>query len=179
MNEKNRELVTGGLLLALGIIVPIIFHSAGILGQVFLPMHIPVLIGGFLLSPHLALTLGIITPLLSGLLTGMPPIYPMAIIMAFELGTYGIIASLSVRKFKISTIPSLIISMLSGRIAAGLTVFFLVSLFKLKMNPVIFVKGAIVTGIPGIIIQLIIVPVLIYSLNHYYKKPLANEKYNN
>lgn len=170
MNRKNIELVTSGLLLALGILLPIIFHSFGILGKIFLPMHIPVLIGGFFLSPYLAFVVGIFTPLLSGVLTGMPPIYPMAIIMAFELGTYGIVISLAVGKLKLSIIPSLILSMILGRIVAGVTVFILANLFGLKMDPYIFVKGAIVTGIPGIIVQLILIPVLIYSLNTYKRK---------
>lgn len=61
------------------------FHLIGMTGPITLPMHIPVLIGGLLLSP-LALLLGIVTPVVSSLLTGMPVIYPMAIIMAFELG---------------------------------------------------------------------------------------------
>jgi hypothetical protein len=132
-------------------------------------MHIPVLIGGFLLSPKLALLLGIITPVLSGMLTGMPVMFPMAVIMAFELGIYGLAASLAVRKFNLSVIPSLIVSMIAGRIAAGLTVAILVELFGVKMNPLIYIKGAIITGIPGIIIQLIFIPALVYAIKSYVK----------
>jgi hypothetical protein len=136
-------------------------------------MHIPVLIGGFLLSPHLALALGIITPVISGLLTGMPVMFPMAVIMAFELGIYGLTASLAVRKLKLSTIPSLIIAMIAGRIAAGLTVAALVQLFSVKMNPFVFVKGAIITGLPGIIIQLVFIPTLIYAIRAFMKNSSA------
>jgi hypothetical protein len=137
----------------------------GIMGQVFLPMHIPVLIGGFLLSPYLAFIVGVLTPILSASFTGMPVIFPMGIIMAFELATYGIVASLAIRRFKV--IPSLIISLIAGRIVAGLTVFFLVQFIGLKMDPIIFVKGAIITGLPGIVIQLILIPMLISKLKRF------------
>ncbi|MDD4438968.1 MAG: ECF transporter S component, partial [Tissierellia bacterium] len=98
-----------------------------------------------------------------------PVMFPMAVIMAFELGTYGLTASLAVRKFNLPTIPSLIISMVAGRIAAGLTVAVLVQLFGIKMNPLIYIKGAIITGIPGIIIQLLFIPALIYAIKSYSK----------
>lgn len=165
----TRELVLSGLLLASGIILPMIFHMFGMTGPIALPMHIPVLLGGFLLSPVMALLLGIITPVISGLLTGMPVMFPMAIIMAVELGIYGLTASLSTRKLKLSSIISLIISMIAGRIAAGLTVAVLVQLFGVKMNPFIYLKGAVITGIPGIIIQLIFIPSLIYAIKKFMK----------
>lgn len=175
MNRKvtTKELVLSGLLLASGIIIPMVFHVFGMTGPIALPMHIPVLIGGFLLPPQLALALGIITPITSGLLTGMPVMFPMGIIMAFELGTYGLTASLARQKFNLPIIPSLIISMIAGRIAAGLTVAGLVELFGVKMNPVMFVKGAVVTGLPGIIIQLLFIPALIYAIRGYVKSNSA------
>ena len=171
MNKKieTKEIVISGLLLASGILLPMFFHMFGMTGPIALPMHIPVLIGGFLLPPQLALLLGIITPLASGILTGMPVMFPMGVIMAFELGTYALTASLATKKFSLPLIPSLIISMIAGRLAAGLTVAALVQLFGVKMNPVMFVKGAIVTGIPGIIIQLIFIPALIYAIKAYLK----------
>lgn len=166
MNNKitTKEIVLGGLLLATGLILPMIFHLFGLTGQIALPMHIPVLIGGFLLSPSLALSLGIITPLVSSVLTGMPVLFPMAVIMMFELGTYALTASLLSGKIKMKIIPSLIGAMAAGRIAAGLTVAALVALFGVKMNPVLYIKGAVIAGIPGIIIQLLFVPSIVYVL---------------
>lgn len=166
--NKTKEVLLSGLLLATGILLPIVFHMFSLTGPITLPMHIPVLIGGFLLSPQYALPLGILTPIISGLLTGMPVMFPMAVIMAFELGVYGLTASLATRKFNLSVIPSLIISMITGRIAAGLTVAALVQLFSIKMNPIMFIKGAVITGLPGIIIQLLFIPELIYSIKETY-----------
>lgn len=165
--DKTKKLVIAGLLLALGIIIPMIFHSTGIAGTVFLPMHIPVLIGGFLLPPYLALLLGILTPLINSLITGMPPLFPMAIIMIFELGIYGLVASLLYRNLEIPSIISLIVSMIAGRIMAGLVVFILASLFGLQMDPILFLIGGVTTGLPGIIIQIILIPSLIHGIVKY------------
>ncbi|KAF5043950.1 hypothetical protein DSECCO2_496920 [anaerobic digester metagenome] len=175
MNNKitTKEIVLGGLLLATGLILPMIFHLFGLTGQIALPMHIPVLIGGFLLSPSLALSLGIITPLVSSVLTGMPVLFPMAVIMMFELGTYAFSASVFTRRMKLPAVPTLILAMVAGRTAAGLTVALLVKLFGVKMNPLLYIKGAVLTGIPGIIIQLIFIPLLIFSIKTYKTKTTA------
>lgn len=168
MYEKNyvKRIVIAGLLLAIGVIVPYIFHTTGIPGPVFLPMHIPVLIGGFLLPAPLAILLGMLTPIINSLVTGMPA-FPISIIMIFELGIYGLIASLLYRKLKLPLFLSLIISMIAGRIMAGLMVFILAAFFGMQEDPITFIKLATVTGIPGIIIQLILVPVLIYGITKY------------
>lgn len=169
MYERNntKKLVISGLLLALGLVIPMIFHSTGIPGDIFLPMHIPVLIGGFLLPPYLALLLGMVTPLLNSLIGGMPVFFPMAIIMTFELGIYGLIASLTYRGLKLPSIISLILSMAAGRIMAGLVVFILATFFVMEMDPMIFIIGAVTKGIPGIVIQLVLIPSLIYSIVKY------------
>lgn len=168
-NITTYELVLSGLLLATGILLPMVFHMFSLTGPIALPMHIPVLIGGFLLPPQIALLLGMITPIISGLLTGMPVMFPMAVIMAAELGIYGLTASLATKKLNLSIIPSLILSMVCGRIAAGITVSLLVLMVKVKMNPVLFVKTAVVTGLPGIIIQLVFIPALVYGIRTYLK----------
>ena len=165
--DMTRRLVIAGLLLSLGIIIPMIFHSTGIAGTVFLPMHIPVLIGGFLLPPYLALLLGMLTPLINSLVTGMPQLFPMAIIMSFELGIYGFVASLMYRKLNIPSIMSLIVSMIVGRIMAGLVVFILATFFAVQLDPILFIIGGVTTGIPGIIIQIILIPSLIHGIVKY------------
>lgn len=165
--DNTRKLVIAGVLLAIGIIIPLIFHTTGIPGNVFLPMHIPVLLGGFLLPSYLALLLGMLTPILSSLLTGMPPLFPMAVIMVFELGTYGLVASILYRKLKLPSVISLVLSMVAGRIMAGLVVFILVAFFAYQMGPITFIIGGVTTGVPGIVIQLILIPSLVYSIMKY------------
>lgn len=164
---STKKVVTAGLLLAIGIVIPSIFHITGIPGTVFLPMHIGVLLGGFLLPPSLAFLLGALTPILNNLVTGMPPLFPMVLIMTFELGVYGLIASIMYRKLKASIPISLLVSMIIGRLVAGVIVFFLVILFTVQMDPIIFVKAAVITGLPGIVIQIVLIPTLVYAINKY------------
>lgn len=171
---STKDLVLTGVLLALGLVTPMAFHLFGGTGPVFLPMHIPVLIGGFVLPPFLALLLGMITPLVSSVLTGMPKIFPMGVIMVFELGIYGFVASLANRKLRLSSIPSLTIAMIAGRVAAGIVVFVLSSGFGVQMNAITFIKGAVVIGLPGIVIQIILIPSLVYAINKVNKKANVN-----
>lgn len=164
---STKKIVIAGLLLAIGIILPSIFHTTGIPGTIFLPMHIGVLLGGFLLPPSLAFLLGALTPVLNNLVTGMPVLFPMVLIMTFELGVYGFVASIMYRKLHASIPLSLIVSMIIGRLTAGIIVFLLVVLFTVQMDPIVFVKTAVITGLPGIVIQLILIPTLIYTINRY------------
>lgn len=163
----TKKLVTASMLLAIGVIIPSIFHLTGLPGKMLLPMHIPVLIGGFLLPPSLALLLGMLTPLLNSFLTGMPELFPIATIMVFELGVYGLMASFFYRILKIPSLLALIISMVLGRIVAGIAIFILSAFFTLPFEAMTFVKGAVITGIPGIIIQIILIPSLVYAIIKY------------
>ncbi|NLC04373.1 MAG: ECF transporter S component [Tissierellia bacterium] len=163
----TKKLVTASMLLAIGVIIPSIFHLTGLPGQMLLPMHIPVLIGGFLLPPSLAILLGMLTPLLNSVITGMPVLFPIAIIMIFELGAYALVASLLYRVLKVPSLLAIIISMVVGRIIAGVTIFVLSAFFTLPLDPVLFVRGAVIAGFPGIIIQIILVPSLVYAIVKY------------
>lgn len=165
--HKTKKIVLSGLLTALGVLIPIVFHMFHLGGQIFLPMHIPVILAGFLVGPVMAALVGILTPLLSSLLTGMPPLFPMAVIMIFELGTYGFTAAVVYKKAK-NIFVALIASLAAGRAAAGLTVAVLLYIFEVSsikvLNPIVYIQGSITTGIPGIIIQLILIPAIVILL---------------
>ncbi|WP_053954940.1 ECF transporter S component [Inediibacterium massiliense] len=169
-HKKSKEIIVSGLFIAIGVLLPMAFHAFGSMGKILLPMHIPVFIGGFFLSPIFAFIVGAVTPIMSGVLTGMPVLFPMAVIMAFELGTYGLIISLFSRKRRKPVMIPLLVSMIGGRIVAGITVYFLSLLFGLKMNPILFVKGGILTGLPGIVVQMVLIPVVIYGLNRFIRQ---------
>ncbi len=165
--SKTKELVLSGMLLTLGILMPMAFHAVGGAGPVFLPMHLPVLFAGYLVAPPLAFIVGLLTPILSSVLTGMPPIFPMAVIMMFELSTYGLVVALCVKK-GIGKIPALVIAMLVGRIVAGMVVAILVNLLGIRFAPpLVFLTGAVTTGLPGIVIQLVMIPSLITVLERF------------
>lgn len=162
---KTKELVLSGLLIALGLVLPMAFHLFNAGGPVFLPMHIPVLLGGMILSPIFALLVGVLTPIVSNLLTSMPPLMPMLPIMIVELGLYGLVASILRKKLNLNVFISLIISMIIGRIGAGLVVYVMTSVFAVQFAPPIaFVIGGISKGIPGIIIQLIFIPIIVKAV---------------
>ena len=156
---KARKIVLSGLFVAFGVLLPMIFHQFNMGGPGFLPMHIPVLIAGLFLGATPGLLVGLITPIISSVLTGMPPLFPMLPIMMFELGAYGLVSGLFSEKLKSNDYVSLIAAMIVGRIVAGVVVFVLATFFGfMGPGPVLFVQGAIITGIPGIIIQLVFVP---------------------
>lgn len=162
---KTKELVLSGLLIALGLVLPMAFHLFKAGGPIFLPMHIPVLLGGMILSPIFALLVGVLTPIVSNLLTSMPPLMPMLPIMIVELGLYGLVASILRKKLNLNVFISLIVSMIIGRIGAGLVVYVMTSVFAVQFAPPIaFVIGGISKGIPGIIIQLIFIPIIVKAV---------------
>lgn len=164
-NRSLREVILSGLFIAIGLILPMIFHAFGA-GSTFLPMHIPVLIAGFVISMPCAIAVGVLTPVLSSLFTGMPPIFPVLPFMIFELAAYGAFASLFYRKLKLNVYISLIGSMIAGRIISAIVVWVLAAFFMAKLpGPIPFVVGGVAGGIPGIIIQIIFIPAIILVLN--------------
>ena len=165
LKTNLNEMVRAAVLIAIGIILPLFFHTIKNAGSIFLPMHIPVLIGGFILSPAYAVSVGILSPLLSHLFTGMPP-FPFVFVMIFELAAYGFFTSLLYNKIKLGLYPSLISAMLLGRIVNILGVYFIIHLFMGKQFKLsIVLSGLFLKGLPGIIIQLLLIPLIIKALN--------------
>ena len=166
MYKKTHELILAGVFIALGLVLPIAFHMIGGAGPIFLPMHIPVLISGFFLSPMLALSVGVITPFLSGLITGMPPLFPMMPIMMLELGVYGLAISVIRNKLTKNPYILLLVSMVLGRIAAGFMVYLLSAFFVTKLpSAIVFITAAVTKGIPGIALQLLMIPIIVFAVN--------------
>lgn len=170
MKNKNiRMLTTAAMLLAAGVLLPQIFHLAGgaASGKVFLPMHIPVLLCGFICGPFWGAAVGFICPVLSSALTGMPQMFPTGFSQMGELAAYGIIAGLMyklVMRTKWETVniyTSLIAAMIVGRIVSGVIKLFLLmgSANPLTWNA--FISAALLTAWPGIVIQLFVIPLLV------------------
>lgn len=162
--SHTRKLISVATFVALGISMPVAFHFFGGAGQMFLPMHIPVLIAGLLLGVKCGLAAGVLTPLLSSLTTGMPPLMPMLPIMIIELGIYGAVTGYLYRQRKLPLIWSLIGAMLAGRVAAALLVAGMAALFLVKMQPAPFIIASVSTGLPGVVIQIVFVPLLVKRL---------------
>ena len=163
-NRKIRELITAAMLIVLGLVLPLFTHTLGA-GTVILPMHIPVLLAGLLLPVPYALGVGILSPVLSSLLTGMPPMLPMLPIMVAELAVYAISASLLYRKAKWNLYLALIGAMVLGRIAAGIMVSLLLYVFGVNVAPpLVYLAGAVTAGIPGIVIQIVLIPPIVFAV---------------
>lgn len=158
------RLVATAVLIAIGVLLPIVFHMAGAMGSVFLPMHIPVLITGLFLGPRSGAIAGMITPLLSSLVTGMPPILPIAPIMSVELAAYGAISGYLYHRRQFSLLVSLVGAMIGGRLLATGAVAIMVELIHIKITPLAYLSGAVLTGFPGMVIQLILIPQLVKRL---------------
>ncbi len=175
MIGKTKQMVYMSLLVAVGVILPMAFHMVGAGGSIFLPMHIPVFLAGIILGPWFGMIVGAVTPFLSSFLTGMPPMLPMLPIMFVELALYGLIIGYICHTKKLHIYIGLILSMVIGRIGVGLVVWVMVSFFnmtRLPANPVLFISGAIITGFPGIIIQLILIPLISARIFNYSKEEM-------
>lgn len=162
--KQTRQLTRAAFFLALAIVLPSLFHLSGIDGRVFLPMHIPVLMAGFFLSPPAAAVVGFLAPFLSSMATGMPVLFPIAVIMSVELALYGGAASLLARNGKSRPVAVLIAAMVMGRLGAGLCVYGLALFFGVKLDALLYLKGAVLAGLPGIAIQLVLIPLLLRLL---------------
>lgn len=171
----TKNMVSAALCIALGIVLPIFFHMVG-LGSVFLPMHIPVILCGFVCGWPYGLVCGIVVPILSALLTGMPPFYPYAISMMFELGTYGLLSALLYKRFNVYV--SLIGAMIGGRIVSGIANTILYGVSGTSYSFAAFISASFVTALPGIIIQIILIPLLVIALQRakLSSKPLKDKK---
>ncbi|MDX9872621.1 MAG: ECF transporter S component [Clostridia bacterium] len=167
MRLTTRALVLSGLFIALGFILPFFTMQVPAIGGMLLPMHIPVLICGFLCGAPYGLIVGFITPLLRSTIMGMPPMYPTAMAMAFELAAYGFLAGILYQKFPKKTgyiYLDLILAMIAGRVVWGIVSFLLYGIKGNAFTLGIFLNSAVINAIPGIIVQLVLIPPLIIAL---------------
>lgn len=164
--KKNAatNLTLAGLFLALGLVLPFLTLQIPEIGSKLLPMHIPVLLCGFLCGKRYGLLVGFVTPLLRSAVFSMPVLFPMAVSMAFELATYGFVAGLLYQllpRHKISVYIALLISMLCGRIVWGAVSYLLFGLNGTAFTWQFFAAGAFINAVPGIIIQILLIPVIV------------------
>lgn len=164
---KTRKLTFAALCLSMALILPQLFHLLGMqqAGQIFLPMHIPVLLGGLLLGWQYGILLGLSAPLISCLLTGMPG-GERVIFMMVELSAYGFTSGFLYqhmlhRHSLLNAYVSLITAMLVGRFMYGVSLGLAALLFEASLGGVMLVWTALITGIPGIITQLLFLPALV------------------
>lgn len=168
-----RKICLASLFLMIGWLLPLVTAKVPQIGNMLCPMHIPVLLCGFLLGPWYGLLIGCITPITRSLIFGMPAIYPTALCMMFELATYGLLSGILIKLYKnrlkgnhlIGVIFALVLSMIGGRIVWAISRYicglFDHNAFTWKM----FLMGGFINAWPGIFIQLIFIPTILQICN--------------
>lgn len=161
------------MLLALGWLLPFLTGQIKTIGNMLLPMHIPVFLCGFILGPWFGLGLGIMLPLTRALIFGQPVLVPFGLCMALELATYGFISGLFMSIFKkaktkskvLPIILSLLIAQIVGRISWAFARLVALYVFGTKFNFEILLTSGFVTAIPGIVLQWLLIPPLVFIAN--------------
>ena len=168
-HSKLLKMILAARFLALAYVMPFLTGQIPEIGSMLCPMHIPVLLCGFICGPVWGGIVGLIAPLFRSLLTGgFPPMFPTAVCMAFELAAYGAAAGLMhqlLPRRKPYIYCSLIIAMTVGRLVWGAAMFLCVGVgggFTLAA----FFAGAITNAIPGILLQIVLIPVLVMILDN-------------
>jgi len=161
---KARDISLAGLLGALGLVLPMLFHLVG-LGKVFLPMFIPILMAGLLISPWMAVLVGIVVPLLSALLTGMPPLVPpTAILMAIELPVMAMVAHLLYRRWRLHIVIAVVGALVAGKLVTGIEIVTIAPLLGLQRAVIPYLVATTVTSLPGIILNIVVVPLAVKAI---------------
>ncbi len=161
-----KKMILSAFFMALSLVMPFITGQIPEIGSMLLPMHIPVLICGFVCGWRYGGMVGFIVPILRSVIFGMPPILT-AICMAFELATYGVVTGFLYKKFpktKWILYIELFVAMLVGRVIWGTVSIFIYGIQGNVFSWEIFVGGALLNAIPGIILQIVLVPVLVMVL---------------
>lgn len=161
-----RKLVFSALCLALAYVLPFLTGQLQSFGNALCPMHIPVLLCGFICGWPWGLAVGMIAPLLRSVTLGMPPMI-LAISMAFELAVYGAVSGYLYHKLpkkKINIYYALIAAMIAGRIVWGIVKFAIAGFSSTAFPLSAFLAGAVTSALPGIAIQIIFIPIIVMSL---------------
>lgn len=163
------NLTLAAMFLAMGLLLPFLTGQIQHIGNMMLPMHIPVILCGLICGWKYGLGVGFVTPILRYFLWGMPVLYPNGIAMAFELAAYGFVVGLLYERSRwkciISLYRSMLIAMIAGRIVWGIAEIFLLGLGENGFTWEAFMAGAFLNAFPGIILQLVFIPAMMLVLN--------------
>ena len=165
MSPVKKSIITA-VCIALCVVLPQAFHAIPNAGSIYCPMHIPVLLCGLICGWQYGLLCGIAGPLVSALITGMPP---AAVLpgMLVECAAYGALTGLMMqlvhtKKVYPDLYISLLVAMLGGRIISGIAKALIFSAGSYSMAA--WVTGSFVTSLPGIIVHLVLIPSIVYAL---------------
>ncbi len=173
-----RKLTLSALFLALALVLPFLTGQLKELGSMLCPMHIPVLLCGLLCGWPWGLAVGVLSPLLRSVLFGMPPMFPIGVSMAFELAVYGAVAGALYRglpgRGAGRVYAALLPAMVAGRLVWGLVRFLIAGLQHTQFTLELFLAGAVTTALPGIVLQLVLIPLLVLAVERHTAAPQAD-----
>ncbi len=172
-NNHLRKLILAALFLALSFVLPFFTGQIREIGSKLCPLHIPVILCGYVCGGPWGLVVGFIAPLLRSFAVGLPKFFPNAVCMAFELATYGFLAGVMHKilpKKKGYIYLSLLISMIGGRIVWGIVSFVMFGLSGGSFTLAAFIAGAFINAVPGIIAQIVFIPFLVMLYEKKFRK---------
>ncbi len=158
------KMILSAFFLALAYVLPFLTGQIAEIGSMLCPLHIPVLICGFICGWQWGLAVGFIAPLFRSLTLSMPPLFPTAVAMAFELAVYGLIAGIMHKilpRKKPFIYVSLITAMVVGRIVWGVVMLVCLGINNMPFTFTAFISGAFINAFPGIVVQIILVPIIV------------------
>lgn len=178
-SARNKRLVVSALMLALALVLPYFTGGIPAIGNLLLPMHLPVLLCGFVCGWKWGLLVGFVTPLLRSVLFGMPPMVPTALAMAFEMAGYGAVAGLLYQRLRPGrgrVYVALIGAMLAGRAVWGLASWLIYALLtQSRFALAAFWMGGFVNAWPGMALQVVLVPLIVIALERARLIPLKEK----
>ena len=169
VNQYVKNLVLAAMFMALGLVLPFFTGQIPQIGNMMLPMHLPVLLCGLLCGWRYGLAVGFLLPLLRSVTLGMPPMFPTAVAMAFELAAYGFLAGFLYARSRwqcvVALYRCLIAAMLGGRVVWAVARVILSGVSGQAFTWQMLLSGAFLTAIPGIILQLVFIPAVMVALD--------------
>lgn len=167
MKTNVKKLTYSALLFAMAYVLPYLTANIPEIGTMLCPMHVPVFICGFVCGPVWGGAVGELVPFVRSLTIAMPPLYPTAAAMSFELASYGILSGILYRVLPRKTgfiYVTLLVSMMGGRVVWGAARYVMSVVSQTEFGFAAFVSGAITTSLPGTVVQLVLLPAVIYAL---------------
>jgi len=178
-HDRILKMVLAALFLAIAYLLPFLTGQIPEIGSMLCPMHIPVLLCGFVCGWPWGLCVGLIAPLFRALTLGMPPLFPTAVCMSLELAAYGATAGL-LRRFlprrRICIYASLLMAMLAGRLLWGGAMFLCMGASGGRFTLAAFLAGAFTQALPGIVLQIVLIPPLVMLADKLMPPSEKNER---
>lgn len=176
MKTTPHKITLSAMFMAAGMVLPFLTGQMQQVGNMLLPMHLPVFLCGLICGWEYGAVVGLVLPLLRSTAFGMPVFYPTAIAMSFELATYGLVAGVLYGRSQWKCVKALyraiIVAMITGRVVWGVVEVLLLGVSGNQFTWQMFLSGALLKAIPGIVLQLTLIPAIMLVLNKTGLVPL-------